>query len=96
MIHVIGVILTMLYGGILIYSARRIEVQVETWIMVLNIIVGVLMLLTFIQPWLGIIGIVLALPVTLINGQFIFYNINWSRFVIRTIVTIIFVVLLLV
>lgn len=96
MIHTIGVILTMLYGGLLIYSAQRIEAQVDTWIMVLNFVVGALMALTFVQPWLGIVGVVLALPVTLINGQFIFHNINWSRFGIRTIVTIIFVVLLLI
>ncbi|MEO4707274.1 hypothetical protein ABHW52_07480 [Pediococcus pentosaceus] len=61
----------------LIFSAYRIGVQVETWITALNVIVGALMILTLVQPWLGIIGLILALPVALINGQLIFFNINW-------------------
>ncbi|MEE6726401.1 hypothetical protein PS420_00155 [Pediococcus acidilactici] len=95
MTHTIGIILTMLYGGFLIYSALRIEAQVETWIMAANIIVGALMLLNFIQPWLGVAGLVLVLPVSLINGQLIFFNINWPHFVVRVIVTILLVVPLL-
>jgi hypothetical protein len=95
MMHVIGIVLTMLYGGFLIISARRIEVQVETWIMVLNLIVGALMLLTFVQPWLGITGLILALPVTLINGQLIFFNINWTHFSVRVLVTIGLTIMLL-
>jgi uncharacterized membrane protein YkgB len=95
MIHVVGIVLTMLYGGILIFSARRIDVQVETWITALNVTVGALMLLTFIQPWLGVAGLVLALPVTLVNGQLIFFNINWSHFTIRSVVTVGLVCLLL-
>jgi hypothetical protein len=85
----------MLYGGFLIYSALRIEAQVETWIMAANIIVGALMLLNFIQLWLGIAGLILVLPVSLVNGQLIFFNINWPHFVVRVIVTILLVVSLL-
>ena len=80
MLHMIGIILTMLYGGFLIFSAYRIGVQVETWITALNVIVGALMILTLVQPWLGIIGLILALPVALINGQLIFFQYQLESF----------------
>ncbi|WP_270216757.1 hypothetical protein [Pediococcus pentosaceus] len=52
MLHMIGIILTMLYGGFLIFSAYRIGVQVETWITALNVIVGALMILSlFNRGW---------------------------------------------
>ncbi|AVL02173.1 hypothetical protein [Pediococcus pentosaceus] len=95
MLHMIGIILTMLYGGFLIFSAYRIGVQVETWITALNVIVGALMILTLVQLWLGIIGLILALPVALINGQLIFFNINWNHFIIRIIITIGLIVMML-
>lgn len=70
-------------------------VQVETWITALNVIVGALMILTLVQLWLGIIGLILALPVALINGQLIFFNINWNHFIIRIIITIGLIIMML-
>lgn len=53
------------------------------------------MILTLVQPWQGIIGLILALPVALINGQLIFFNINWNHFIIRIIITIGLIVMML-
>lgn len=92
----IGTILTILYGAFLIVSVRRIDNQIDNWLMVLNLIAGALMILTILRPMLGILGLLLEIPVALLNGRLIFNNINWSNFVVRCVVSAILIVVLVV
>ncbi|WP_353989721.1 hypothetical protein ABVF11_08550 [Pediococcus argentinicus] len=95
-IHLIGLLVTILYGVFLIISVRRMEVQIEPWILGINIAVGAMMILSFVQIWLGVAALVLVLPVALINGQLVFQNINWPNFAIRTVISLVLIWTLLI
>lgn len=88
MIHTIGIILTMLYGGALLFSVRSrikapIKGQNETVLMIVKVIIGSFMLLVFTQRWLGVIGLVAAIIITFVNDQFILRMISWHQIVIK-------------